>query len=107
MPLFRSLAPSVLRNTRLSTDNPAISKFSLKPSESSNSEKDGNNGEITISRLPLFGFLEIPEALNKQFKIPSGCVLTEKSIALRKVKTLGPSRVVNLIRPGDYVAPLP
>jgi hypothetical protein len=31
-----------------------------------------------IQRLPLFGFLEIPKELNKQFKVPSGCVLSEK-----------------------------
>lgn len=39
-------------------------------------QNDGN--QITISRMPMFGFLQIPEALNKQFKVPSGCVITEE-----------------------------
>ncbi len=38
--------------------------------------------DVMISRLPLFGFLEIPEALNKQFKIPSGCIITERWIGI-------------------------
>ena len=33
---------------------------------------------MIISRLPLFNFLEIPDHLNKQFKVPAGCVVTEK-----------------------------
>jgi hypothetical protein len=41
-----------------------------------------NDDQVTISRLPLFGFLEIPEVLNKQFKVPSGCIITEELVAL-------------------------
>lgn len=65
-------------------------------------QNDGN--QITISRMPMFGFLQIPEALNKQFKVPSGCVITEESIRLRKVKSLGGSRANCIIRPGQYQA---
>jgi hypothetical protein len=43
---------------------------------------DGNNGsedgEMIIERMPMFGFLEIPSALNKQFRVPAGCVITKK-----------------------------
>jgi hypothetical protein len=40
---------------------------------------DGESNMITIRRLPLFDFLEIPEALAKsQFRVPSGCVITKK-----------------------------
>ena len=35
------------------------------------------NGDVIIERLPLFSFLTIPDDLNKQFKIPEGCVVTE------------------------------
>ena len=56
--------------------------------------------------MPLFGFLEIPDALNKQFKVPSGCKLTKESIALRKVKTLGGQRNLQILKPGCYMPPL-
>jgi hypothetical protein len=70
----RSLAPSQI----------------LKPKEPKDIGKQTNgadkntsdDGMVTIQRLPLFGFLEIPQALSKQFKIPSGCVLTEKYVRI-------------------------
>lgn len=96
----RSLAPSQVKK-RVSLGD------SYSCQEASNANSSENNEDITISRLPLFGFLEIPETLNKQFRVPSGCLISEKSIALRKIKTLGPSKNVNLIRPGHYMPPLP
>jgi DNA repair and recombination protein RAD54 and RAD54-like protein len=89
-----------------STDQSKSNRNSLS-SKSISSREDEDSGDITISRMPLFGFLEIPEALNKQFKIPSGCLITEKSLELRKVKTLGPSRKIQIIQPGHYMPPLP
>lgn len=73
------------------------------------------NGEITIQRMPLIPFLIIPETLQKQFKVPTGCKITQqytscfehsiinayRSIELRKVKTLGPRKVFREIKPSD------
>jgi hypothetical protein len=67
----RSLAPSQILKPKEPSD---ISKQSNAGDKNASSE----DGMVTIQRLPLFGFLEIPQALSKQFKIPSGCVLTEK-----------------------------
>lgn len=49
----------------------------------------------------MFGFLSIPNNLQRQFKIPSGCKITSKSIELRKVKSLGLKRNWQPLRPGD------
>lgn len=64
----RSLAPS--QKGRITT----------VPPEGTASTKKGKDSEdeITIQRMPMFGFLEVPESMNKQFKVPSGCVITEK-----------------------------
>jgi hypothetical protein len=35
-------------------------------------------GDVVISRMPMFNFLEIPDSLRKQFKIPGGCLITEE-----------------------------
>lgn len=63
----RSLAPSQRRlsneqKTKINTNN--INKPGDK------------DGDIVIERLPLFGFLSIPENLNKKFRVPSGCEIT-------------------------------
>ena len=90
----RSLAPSVLK------PNGASSHSTVRRSDPSNSE----DGTVTIQRMPLFGFLSIPDELKRQFKVPTGCVITEQSIALRKVKTLGGRKSFNLLRPsGEFV----
>ncbi len=91
----RSLAPS---QVRLSA--PMSGSREVK-------EKKKEENDIEIERLPLFGFLSIPEDLRKKFVIPSGCVITEASIALRRVKTLGYSKSYVPIRPGDRVSILP
>lgn len=69
----RSLAPSQV--------------LKLKDGPTDRTERSGadapvldDDGMTTIQRLPLFGFLEIPKEFNKQFKVPSGCVLTEKYV---------------------------
>ena len=55
----------------------------------------------TIERLPLFGFLEVPNNLRRQYVIP-GLEVTEKSIAARKVKVLGAGyHKTPFLRPGD------
>jgi hypothetical protein len=54
---------------------------------------------ITIQRVPLFGFLSIPDELRRQFKIPSGCVITEESKQLRATKTLGANKRFEPLRP--------
>lgn len=68
----RSLCPSQTNNPlrRLNNEQNAI----IHNDNNNISDKD----TVTISRLPLFGFLEIPASLNKQFKLPSGCTITEK-----------------------------
>lgn len=77
----RSLAPS--QRTVLPSANGTIACTNTtkpphrKPCSNSN-DKDDSSEQITIKRLPLFGFLSIPESLNKQFRVPTGCVITEK-----------------------------
>lgn len=53
----------------------------------------------TIQTMPLFGFLSIPDSMKRQFKVPSGCRITEQSIALRKIKTLGGRKSFQPLRP--------
>ena len=99
----RSLAPSQIKK-RTSLGSSSV----VKDEESSvNGGSDqGNTDTVTIQRLPLFGFLSIPNELKKPFKLPTGCVITEENIALRKKKTLGQRRTP-IVVPGGYVAPLP
>lgn len=65
----RSLAPSQRGKVVVPSSS------SSGPKAATKSDRDN---EVTIARMPMFGFLEIPETLNKQFKIPAGCVITEK-----------------------------
>lgn len=101
----RSFAPSqVKQRASLGSSGRTDAKSTSK---SNNNRSAGEDEEYnTIQRLPLFGFLSIPNDLKKQFKIPSGCVISEESIALRRTKTLGQRRMP-LVVPGGYVAPLP
>ena len=63
-----------------------VSKHPLiAPSSSSTSivkkNDDGKNEDGDASyfkRMPLFGFLEVPESLCKPFKIPTGCKITQQ-----------------------------
>lgn len=96
----RSHAPSVLA-TKKPTDSWNQSSSAKLQGKNNDKASDGDGDVITIKRMPLFGFLEIPEALNKQFKIPSGCVITQKSIELRKIKRLGPPNHFKVLKPGD------
>ena len=119
----RSLAPSQVHQKK--NEPPKISSETARTAN-----RKSDDDQLTICRLPLFGFLEIPEVLNKQFKVPSGCVITEeyvvifyehlgcmfhllnlfRSIALRKVKSLGPNRGNFILRPGQlqsFVKPMP
>jgi len=80
----RSLAPSQLSSSKPQPCNVFGGhdgmniKASLNKTTVYRNNKDESN-MITIRRLPLFDFLEIPEGLSKtQFKVPSGCVVTEK-----------------------------
>ena len=67
----RSLAPSQI------SQRSSLPSLTVVEKKRANDETE--NGMITIRRLPLFDFLEIPEALSKtQFKVPSGCIVTEK-----------------------------
>jgi hypothetical protein len=45
---------------------------------STNKSNNRQNDDIVIKRVPLFSFLEVPDNLSKQFRIPGGCILTEK-----------------------------
>ncbi len=71
----RSLAPSQQKLKPLLP--PPAPSSSCGQKKASNAATGGDD-EMTIRRMPMFGFLEIPDNLNKQFKIPSGCIITEK-----------------------------
>ena len=92
----RSLAPSQ-RSSFGSGGRPDQTKTSLVTSSSTTAA----DGYDTIERMPMFGFLSIPNNLQMQFKIPSGCKISSKNIELRKVKSLGPKRNWQPLRPGD------
>jgi len=68
----KSLAPSQLSKKTICEDGIGIQK---------SSKQDHEKGMITIRRMPLFDFLEIPAALSEiQYKVPSGCIITKKSV---------------------------
>ena len=104
----RSLAPSS-RKLSANVNNENIANSTNKMSIAC-VDKENNNGETTvvIERLPLLPFLSIPQNLHRSFTLPKGCVVTEESIALRRVKTLGPKKIFHALRPGEFrAAPLP
>jgi hypothetical protein len=70
-------------------------------SSSTRTRRQADDDEVVIERMPLFGFLEIPEQLHRHFRIPSGCKITQQSVELRKVKSLGPRKVFRNVMPGD------
>jgi SNF2 family DNA or RNA helicase len=80
----RSLCPSQKGK------NPSID--TSKRTVTSNNNNNKSNDDTVISRLPLFGFLEIPDNLNKQFILPAGQLCTKKNVELRKIRTLGPNK---------------
>ncbi len=87
----RSSCPSQLKLSNLSRDSSTWgdkkSKMSIQAEPLAQSSED-----IIIKRMPMFGFLSIPDALVKQFRIPSGCNITPESIALRKVRQANETR---------------
>ena len=100
----RSNAPSVLlgrQNGDVQPPSRASLPLSSRPppngslrSSSSSSSTVGKTSNDTgapdvIERMPLFGFLEIPNNLQKKFELPKGCVVTKETLALRQRKTLG------------------
>ena len=68
----RSLAPSQKHKL---LENKSAGTGSGRTNPTANANDDDM---VTIQRMPLFGFLEIPKSLSQQFKVPTGCVLTEK-----------------------------
>ncbi len=46
--------------------------------DQSSDKSQANSNDIVISRQPMFKFLEVPETLCKQFRIPSGCRVTSQ-----------------------------
>lgn len=95
----RSFAPSSIRSitndkenvsnntTRLSLSAPMkhvssitslLKQNDIMTNQQDDTNEDKENNGITIIRQPLFEFLEIPQNLKKPFKIPSGCIITEK-----------------------------
>ena len=73
----RSLAPSQIKKFIDETQNGDKTCTATSNGQRGTRGGDGKT-DITITTLPMFGFLEIPENLNKQFKIPSGCVITDE-----------------------------
>ena len=55
----------------------------------------------------MFGFLTIPDAMKKQFTIPSGIRISRANAELRKVKTLGGSRKWRALQPGELLGMRP
>jgi hypothetical protein len=68
----RSLCPSqkIINNNKNNISSNTNTNISV--------DRNNNNNEVIISRLPLFGFFEIPKSLSQQFRIPSGCIISEK-----------------------------
>lgn len=99
----RSLAPSLVKQRLSEGSGPSNgSRLSISiDGGDASKDQDGvdSNGMITIQRVPLFGFLSIPDELRRQFKIPSGCVITEEGKQLRATKTLGASKRFEPLRP--------
>jgi DNA repair and recombination RAD54-like protein len=93
----RSLAPSQIKANLLNGND--ASKSTATKSDTRDKE-----GSVLIQRLPLLPFLNIPDHLRRSFVLPKGCVLTEQSLALRKIKTLGPKKNFQVIKPGEFKA---
>lgn len=95
----RSQAPSQIKLQQqqrlLAASNPSLS--------SSNEKKDvDENGMMTICSMPMFSFIDLPKnQLNKQFKVPTGCMITKKTIEMRNKKTLGGQKKFYIIQPTD------
>ena len=72
----RSLAPSQLKK------NDSILPVDCEPAADSSNKRRLSSapGEVVIERMPLFGFLEIPGDLRKQFRVPTGCKITERYV---------------------------
>jgi DNA repair and recombination protein RAD54 and RAD54-like protein len=70
-------------------------------------KKASSSDNVTIERVALFDFLEIPDHLKQSFIVPSGVKITAESIKLRAIKTLGPPKVFREIKPGCWGPPLP
>lgn len=76
------MAPSVLRQRAQDPNgcNATSSTSALEKSGSFSTNKSrackNADDNVTIERMPLFGFLTIPDALKRQFVIPKGCVVT-------------------------------
>ena len=49
---------------------------SSRPSRNTSQAKEGD--DMVIGRMPLFDFLEIPDSINKQFRLPQGCIVTKE-----------------------------
>ena len=47
-----------------------------RPSRNTSQAKEGD--DMVIGRMPLFDFLEIPDSINKQFRLPQGCIVTKE-----------------------------
>jgi len=107
----RSLAPSVLKTNSSNNNNNGIASNNNSNGSLSSlvvsANNNKNNDTIIIKQMPLFGFLSIPEALCKQFSIPSGCLVTKESLELRKSRSLGAKRLFKKITPADLNSSLP
>jgi DNA repair and recombination RAD54-like protein len=100
----RSLAPS--QHKLSSSSASSLSKSVNQAHENSpRSRSNAAASTIIIQRLPIIPFLSIPDNLCRSFTLPKGCILTEESIALRRVKTLGGRKSFQAIRPGEYKPP--
>ena len=109
----RSLCPSQIvkakndgRNSS-STDSTRNNVSENTAGSSLVNKNSNNNDDIVIARMPLFGFLQVPDNLRKEFRIPNGCKITKQSIALRSCKSLGGNRIFRRITPADLNSNLP
>ena len=98
----RSHAPSVLRAKAQQAVNGNNGTTNRERSESP--ALQDAEGSQTIERLPLFGFLEVPNNLRRQYVVP-GCKITKKSIELRKIKVLGAGyHKTPFLKPGGMIS---
>ena len=81
----RSQAPSQLRLKNSAEPRQHVKSVGMEMIEG----RDVGAGSQTIERVPLFGFLEIPNNLHRAYVVPQGCVITKRNIELRKTKVLG------------------
>lgn len=90
--VINSFSINIMRRSLCPSQKGKNPQLDISNRTNNNIKKNDNDKNTVISRLPLFGFLEIPDNLNKQFILPAGQLCTKKNLELRKIRTLGPNK---------------